>query len=123
MAVLFANAVPKTEFAAKNDVKFVPDVNVASSYADDILMLYKAGIVMGSDAYGTFNPDADIKRSEAAAIINRVAIPENRLSKTLKEYDIHDAYQLIFNDGDYTTSIVNGKDGIHESLDSGAVIV
>ena len=64
MATLFANAVPEKEFAAKNDVKFVPDVNIAASYAEDILMLYKAGVVMGSDAYGTFNPDADIKRAK-----------------------------------------------------------
>ena len=119
MASLFANAVPKNEFASKNDVKFIPDVNVTSSYAEDLLMLYKAGVVMGSDAYGTFNPDADIKRSEAAAIINRVAIPENRLSKTLKEYNIHDAYQLVYNEGNYVTSIVGGKTGTHESLDSG----
>lgn len=42
-------------------------------------------------------PDADIKRSETAAIINRVAIPENRLQKSLKEYNVHDAYQLVYN--------------------------
>ncbi len=41
---------------------------------------------------------------------------------SLLENDIHDAYQLVFNDGDYTTSIVNGKEGIHESLDSGWVL-
>ncbi len=121
MATLFADAVPATEFAAKNDVKFIPDVNIASDYADKLLMLYKAGIVMGSDAYGTFNPDADIKRSEAAAIINRVAIPENRLEKSLKEYNVHDAYQLVFNEGDYKTTLVGGKTGTHEALDSGWV--
>jgi len=50
---LFADAVPSSEFAAKNNVEFVPEVNIASDYASKIHMLYKAGVVMGSDAYGT----------------------------------------------------------------------
>ncbi len=121
MATLFADAVPASEFAAKNDVKFIPDVNIAADYAEKILMLYKAGVVMGSDAYGTFNPDADIKRSEAAAIINRVAIPENRLEKSLKEYTARDAYQVVYSDGTYSNPIVTGKSGMHENLPSGWV--
>ena len=123
MAVLFANAVPKSEFAAKNTLEHIPDVVESESYADELLMLYKAGVVMGSDAYGTFNPDADIKRSEAAAIINRVAIPENRLSKTLKEYTARDAYQLIHNGDSYMNKVVQGKpNAIHESLPSGWIL-
>ena len=119
MATLFANAVPEKEFAAKNDVKLIPDVNVSASYAEDILMLYKAGVVMGSDNYGTFNPDADIKRSEAAAIINRVAIPENRLSKTLKEYTARDAYQFLYFDGSFSNGLTNHQQTIRENIDSG----
>ena len=119
MATLFANAVPEKEFAAKNDVKLIPDVNIAASYAEDILMLYKAGIVMGSDAYGTFNPDADIKRSEAAAIINRVAIPENRLAKELKEYTARDAYQFLYSDGAYDNPLTGHEGSIRESVTSG----
>ncbi len=41
-------------------------------YADEIYMLYRAGITIGSDARGTFNPDKFIKRSEVAAIVTRM---------------------------------------------------
>ena len=61
------------------------------------MMLYKAGVVMGSTEYGDFLATNSIKRSETAAIINRVALPENRQSKTLKEYDRQEAIYLIDN--------------------------
>ncbi len=123
MGVLFADSLPASEFASKNNVEHIPDVVESEDYASKLLMLYRAGIVMGSDAYGTFNPDADIKRSETAAIINRVAIPENRLEKALKEYTARDAYQLIHNGDSYFNGVVNGKpNAIHESLTSGWIL-
>ena len=45
-------------------------------------MLYNAGVVLG-DADGNFNPSSDVKRSEVAAIINRVALPESRVKGTV----------------------------------------
>ena len=96
MAVMFADCMPESYFAAKNNVKEIPDVNVNEEYHDDIMMLYNAGVVMGSTEYGDFLATNSIKRSETAAIINRVALPENRLVKTLKEYEgREDAVYLI----------------------------
>ncbi len=86
MAVMFADSMPESYFAAKNNVKAIPDVNKNEEYHDKLLMLYNAGVVMGSTEYGDFLATNSIKRSETAAIINRVALPENRLSKTLEEY-------------------------------------
>jgi len=43
-------------------------------------MLYKAGVVAGSDSIGTFNPGANITRAEAAAIISRVILKDTRFS-------------------------------------------
>ena len=86
MALLFTKAMPADYFTAKNDVKSIPDVTETEDYYAELIKLYKAGVVMGSDAYGTFYPNNSIKRSETAAIINRVALPENRLSKTLEDY-------------------------------------
>lgn len=98
MAELFANALPKDYFGAKNDISAIPDVDAAEPYADTLLTLYKAGVVLGSDKYGNFLPNNPIKRSEAAAIINRVAIPENRLTGTLTpEPERKEAYYLIDN--------------------------
>ncbi len=122
MAVLFADAVPASEFKAINSVEHIPDVIESNDYASKILMLYNAGVVMGSDAYGTFNPDADIKRSEAAAIINRVAIPENRLQKTLKEYNVRDAYQFVYTAGAFTNGLTSNTASIRENIVSGWIL-
>ena len=81
LAGLFAAALPAEYFGAINEIKGIPDVKKTDKYAKDILMLYNAGVVLGSDAEVTFNPNSDIKRSEVAAIINRVALPESRQTK------------------------------------------
>ena len=96
MAELFYNAMGKDYFVKVNDVKSIPDVKNTAPYAEKLLTLYNAGIVMGSDEYGTFNPDNNILRSESAAIINRVALPENRIKGTLKVNNEKEAYLLCF---------------------------
>lgn len=85
MAEVFYASVPADYLKAVNNVDYLPDVNEKADYRDEILALYQAGVVMGNDAYGTFYPENQIVRSEAAAIINRIALPENRLQKTLKK--------------------------------------
>ncbi len=96
MAVLFASAVPESYLAPKNDITSIPDVNEKEEYADTLLTLYKAGVVLGSDSYGTFLATNPVKRSEAAAIVNRTALPENRLSGTLEPMpEMNEAYYLM----------------------------
>ncbi len=95
VASIFKSAMPADYFTAKNEVKSIPDVSENSAYASDLLTLYKAGVVMGSDSYGNFFPENNITRAEAAAIINRVALPDNRLSKTLDSVSEDDAYLLV----------------------------
>ena len=119
MGTLFADAMPESEYKAINKVLHIPDVIETNAYASKLLMLYNAGIVMGSDAYGTFNPDADIRRSETAAIINRVAIPENRLQKTLKEYNVRDSYMFAYSGGTYGNENANRATTIRENIASG----
>jgi len=82
LAHLFAVALPESYFNAINDIKGIPDVNKNDKYAKELLMLYNAGVVLG-DAEGNFKPASDIKRSEVAAIINRVALPESRVKGTV----------------------------------------
>ncbi len=97
VAKLFANAMPDGYFTAVNQVKDIHDVPDSREYKDELLTLYNAGVVMGSDIYGTFNPEYSITRAEAAAIINRVAIPENRLTKSLDVISEDDAFTLCNN--------------------------
>jgi len=53
--------------------------NPDTLYGESIFMLYEAGILTGSDSNGTFRPDSDITRAEAAAIICRVILPAIRV--------------------------------------------
>lgn len=92
VAVLFENAMPEGYYTAKNSVEVIPDVSEKQDYLDELLSLYNAGVVMGSDSYGHFFPENNITRAEAAAIINRVATPANRLEKKLHVLSTDDAY-------------------------------
>ena len=108
MAELFHDAMGASYYNAINDVVFVPDLPIGAMYNDKILTLYNAGVVTGNDEFGTFAPDSNIKRSECAAIINRVALPENRKSVKLSKFSSKDAYTLVYNSGMSST-----KEGIN----------
>lgn len=74
-ALLFSRALPDAALAAKNTIpdNSLPDVSMTQSVYDQaIYKLYRAGIVNGSDAKGSFNPNSNIKRSEVAAILIRM---------------------------------------------------
>ncbi|MBR2021394.1 MAG: S-layer homology domain-containing protein, partial [Clostridia bacterium] len=126
---MIARAIPEEHFNAINDVKGIPDVLRDSRNSDVYLMLYKAGILLGSDEEGSFKPDSDIKRSEVAAIINRVALPENRVKGSIA-YDWEkqgNEYDIEFNDDSWLERLsfeANGteiKDGalVLKALDKG----
>ena len=83
MAYIFANALPDSALPAINDIDTLPDVEAVTPYATEIFTLYNAGVLTGSDVYGTCNPSTTITRAEAAAIIARVAIAEERREVTL----------------------------------------
>ena len=108
MAEIFHDAMGEKYYKAINDVVFIPDVPIGAYYWDKLITLYNAGVVMGNDEYGSYNPDSSIKRSECAAIINRVAIPENRLKKELSDFTSDDAYVLCYN-----VSMGGSKEGIN----------
>lgn len=62
----------------------IPDVKVTDAYCADIYTFYRAGILTGSDAKGTFHADSTIRRSEVSAILNRMYDVSARQSITLK---------------------------------------
>lgn len=82
MAGIFAHALPTSGFTPISSFT-PPDVTAATPYRDEILSLYAAGILSGSDDYGTFHPDNTISRAEAAVILSRVALSANRSVKVL----------------------------------------
>lgn len=79
IAHFFAKAT--SDFAVVNDVDYdyIPDVSERSEYADEILSLYRAGILTGDERTRAFRPSDTITRAEAAAIISRVALPTMRI--------------------------------------------
>ena len=118
LAYLLASALPEEYFAPINDVKAIPDVNKNDYYCDTLLMLYRAGVVLGSDG-GKYKPNDDIKRNETAAIINRVALPENRVKGTVDyKYDSEDyQWDAEFESEDERTRLA--ADGTIESIKDG----
>ena len=82
---VLAAALPADALTARNTIAdgAIPDVSMDASYADAVYLLYRAGVLTGSDSTGAFNPDSTIKRSEAAAIVTRMADPSLRKTFTL----------------------------------------
>ena len=60
----------------------IPDVPDTDSHLY-IYELYRAGIVVGNDDLGSYNPNSNILRSEATAIANRFITPSARKTITL----------------------------------------
>lgn len=84
-AQILANALPAEALPAVNRVSdgSIPDVSMTLRAAPAVYALYRAGILAGSDAAGSFLPDNTITRKEAAAIITRLADPALRQDITL----------------------------------------
>lgn len=58
---------------------YITDVTRYTPYAQDILLLYRAGITVGGDGTGSFQPEAPVTRGAAAAMLTRVVDPSLRL--------------------------------------------
>ena len=100
MAYVFAAAVPAEALAEIKTVFSIPDLSSAPSRdRSAVERLYKAGVLTGSDEYGTFYPNREITRYEAAAIIARVAIESERKPAELlyKVSDSGVSFDLIQN--------------------------
>ncbi len=80
---LFARALPAEALPAINEIpdNAIPDVPCTDSVLDDsIYLFYRAGIVNGMDAYGTFAPETNIHRSDVAAVLMRMMDPAYRVA-------------------------------------------
>ena len=77
MAEIISKAMPEEALPAINDIpdSSIPDV----SFSDTVYKLYRAGILNGIGSDHAFNPNSDIRRSEAAAIVSRMAVESLRV--------------------------------------------
>ncbi len=79
MGYIFAKSLPFMEFENINiKIESIPDMKYDTLYYNEIIMLYRAGVITGNDEYGTFSPTANITRAEASAILNRIIDPTQR---------------------------------------------
>ena len=73
-----AHALPSIELQEINSVVdgAIPDISYEES--PEAYLLYRAGVLTGSDNLGTFAPQSAISRAEVAAIIGRMVNPQMR---------------------------------------------
>ena len=79
-AVIFYNAMPAYEYTPVNTVDSIPDVAPGDEGSDEIYAMYRAGILDGIAADGSYQPESGIRRSEASAIVARMLDPGLRVS-------------------------------------------
>ena len=86
---IMATSVPESALKAINDIAKgeVHDLPGNTEYAEAAYLLYNAGIITGTDNYGTFEADSDIKRSEAVTIVTRIVDTTLRRTFEPKVYD------------------------------------
>ena len=87
-AMILTASVPKSVLNPINSIEIgsIHDLPANTKYAEAAYLLYNAGVLTGSDSYGTFKANTGIKRSEAAAIATRIVDTSLRKSFTPAVY-------------------------------------
>lgn len=84
--------------------KFIRDVNDYTPYQQDILTLYRWGILSGMDAAGTFCPGNTVRRNEVAAMVSRLVDSDLRVTLDWvveDEREIYSLSELVVSDGSF----------------------
>ena len=79
-AQIFAKVLPDAAMPYINNVAYgyIPDLTADMACYEAAYHLYRAGILHGRDATGTFKPETHITRAEIAAIVTRMVLPTQR---------------------------------------------
>lgn len=110
VAHVLAHALPAELFTSMNQAvvaegyatgQFITDVTEYTAYQQDILTLYRWGILGGIDDTGSFCPQLAIRRSEVAAMVTRIVDSDLRITLNWK---IVEDIQEIFSLADLVTA-------------------
>ena len=103
-AALLAETLQAADVAlpAVNQISVVPDCKDPA-----VLSLYNAGILTGSDQYGSFRGSEYLNRGQAAAILARLADPAQRAAFTPEPFDL--CADVLGVDGDTVLLTVGGE--------------
>ena len=89
MAAIFASSLPQEWYDDRNaqlvtdaylSRGFITDVDDYTPYQQEILWMYRQGILVGADDSGSFLPTSTVTRAEIAALLTRMVEPELRLT-------------------------------------------
>ncbi len=79
LAYLLANSVSERALGRMHQISQVPGLSSDTKYEKQILLLYQAGVLMGTDASGSFDPDAEVTRAQTAVVLFRLTDPDSRI--------------------------------------------
>ena len=79
-AVIVGAALPDEALPEISSIEegAIPDVAAKDPCYEAVYRLYRAGVLTGNDASGTFAPDSGINRGSAAALVSRMVDPSLR---------------------------------------------
>ena len=101
VAGIIAGALREETFAERNATAvklgyegggYIKDVTAKTPYQEEILQLYRWGILSGMDGKGSYHPQEPISRAEATALLTRMADPS--LRQTLR-WDVSPYYTAV----------------------------
>ncbi len=88
--------------------RYITDVTEYTPYYTDILSLYRRGVSMGSNDRGAFQPDSQITRGAAAAMLTRMVEPDLRVKPSWNLASLYSAKGTLLSDlvepGEYCAS-------------------
>lgn len=84
VSLLYGSLHPQ-EYAPINDVSSLPDLSETDAVYNAAMTFYRAGILAGTDDYGTFNGSSRISRAELAVMLTKLVVPSMRQTYELKE--------------------------------------
>ncbi|MBQ9045214.1 MAG: S-layer homology domain-containing protein [Oscillospiraceae bacterium] len=116
VAYLIAHTLPSDAFLAVKQTTSIPDVPGNSMYFREILLLYRAGIVGGSDSAGTFHGESSITRAELAAMFARVVDPAQRLHVDLSPVEAAIRGTLASYAGTWSVFVLDVRSGERVSI-------
>ncbi|MCL2162863.1 MAG: S-layer homology domain-containing protein [Oscillospiraceae bacterium] len=83
MVHIWSKILQPKDMVKQNMVLSLPDVITTTPYYEDVKLFYEAGIIGGVDDQGTFKPDDNITRAEAATIfMNLIDVSKRHIGKT-----------------------------------------
>lgn len=73
-----------------NVIEEIPGYGPSDEYWESVLAMYEAGVYVGSDEYGTLDPQGTMTNGELWEIAQRMANPEQRLHVTLESRKVEE---------------------------------